>query len=151
MYKKILLVIIALSISALGLNAQKGNAGKNKEVEKIILQVFDALSNRDSIALAANCTADSKFYENGKVWTLDTLINYGVRMNTAPDFKRVNTIAFMETEVRSDLAWTTYSSQAEITSNGKQRIVRWLETVVLVKENGKWKLKLLHSTLFKTS
>ena len=35
--------------------------------------------------------------------------------------------------------------------NGKKVIVQWMETVVVVKENKKWKIKVLHSTLIKRS
>ena len=49
------------------------------------------------------------------------------------------------------MALVNYRLQSAITKDGKQSIVQRLETVVLVKEKKKWKVKHLHSTLIKRS
>jgi hypothetical protein len=73
----------------------------------------------------------------------------GVTLNQATDFKRINTIDFIKTTVNENTAWTTYNNQAEITSNSKHRVAKWVETVVLVRDKKNWKVKLLHSTPIK--
>lgn len=138
---------ILLAIFLTGIAQAQDSFSKDQQVvQQTVVQLFDALSNRNAIQLLTNCTDDVRFYEYGKVWTLDTLIIKVITKNTAADFKRVNTINFINTTINENIAWATYHLQSEITTNGKQRIVKWLETVILVKEEKLWKIKVLHST-----
>ena len=145
---KISLVLLTILFSGL-LQAQQPFTVSQQAVQQTIIKVFDALSNRDSVQLKINCTDDIRFYEYGQTWNMDTLINKAIRLNTAPDFKRINTIDFINTTISKAAAWTTYNNQADIIMNGKKITKKWLETVVLVKEKKRWKIKVLHSTLIK--
>lgn len=146
--QKITTLIITISFPVL-LQAQKTATESQQEVQQIIIKIFDALSNRDSVSLKSYCTDDVQFYEYGMAWNIDTLINKAIVLNTATDFKRVNIFNFIKTEVNKNTAWITYYLHSEINSNGKQRNVQWMETVVLVKDKKRWKIKLLHSSLIK--
>lgn len=57
----------------------------------------------------------------------------------------------METKISGKIAWTTYYNQADVTRNGTAYVVKWLETAILTKEDGQWKIKTLHSTLVNRS
>jgi len=116
-------------------------------VQQTVINLFEALSNRDSISLKKYCVSDIVLFEYGNSWNVDTLILKAITLNTASDFKRINTIDFISTEVNGNTAWANYHLHSEITRNGKQSEVRWIETVVAVKEDKKWKIKVLHSTL----
>jgi ketosteroid isomerase-like protein/quercetin dioxygenase-like cupin family protein len=129
--------------------AQTSSPDDEQKAQQAIIKMFDALSARDAAALRNQCTTDVRFYEYGQSWTADTLINKAITKNTATDFKRINKFDFISTNVKPDVAWITYNLHSEITSNGKHVDVYWLETVVLVKEEEKWKVKALHSTLIK--
>jgi ketosteroid isomerase-like protein len=146
---KILLVVIAFLISVSIVNGQKNLTDKQIAVQQAISKVFDALSNRDSVSLKTYCTSDVSFFEYGQVWNLDTMILKAIKRNTAKDFKRVNTLEFINTSVDENTAWAAYHLHSEFVREGKQSTAHWLETVVLVREKKKWKLKLLHSTLIK--
>lgn len=122
---------------------------RQKAVQQTIVNMFDALSKRDSVSLKMYCAADIRLYEYGQTWNLDTLINKAIRLNRATDFKRINTIDFINTTISSEAAWATYNNRADITMNGKQITIKWLETVVLVKEQESWKIKVLRSSLIK--
>ena len=148
--KKHLLVLIAFCISVNTVIAQEQLTESQKAVQHVVIKLFDALSNRDTNALRSACTSDVILFENGMVWNIDTLVQ-GVRMNQATDFKRINTIDFINTKVEKNIAWTTYNNQADITRNGKHILIKWMETVILVKEEKTWKVKVLHSTLIKRS
>lgn len=146
--KIIKLLLIAFSFTGL-LQAQQSLTKSQQEVQQTVIKMFDALSNRDSMGLKLYCADDIALYEYGLVWNVDSLITRAITLNTATDFKRVNTIDFINTTVNESTAWATYNLQSAITSNGKQRIVQWMETVVLVKEKGDWKIKVLHSSMIK--
>ena len=146
--KKRILLIIAISVSTL-LQAQQLLTKDQREVQQTVIKFFEALSNRDSVSLKNNSTADIALFENGSIWNADTLILKAIVSNTATDFKRINTIDFISTTVNKTTAWATYNLRSEITRNGKQTTVQWMETVVAVKEKKRWKIKVLHSTLIK--
>ena len=148
--RKTSLFLIAFSISAL-LYDQDPLTKSQKAVQQTVVKLFDALSNRDSVSLKDYCTADITLYEYGLVWNIDTLILKAITQNQAADFKRTNTFDFINTEADKTTAWITYRLQSAITRDGKQVIIQWLETVVLVKERKQWKVKHLHSTLIKRS
>lgn len=146
--KKITLLIIAISLSTF-LQAQQLLTKDQQEVRQTVINFFEALSNRDSVSLRNYSSRDIALFENGSIWNVDTLILKAITLNTATDFKRINTIDFIGTTVNKNTAWATYNLHSEMIRNGKQVTVQWMETVVIVKEDKKWKIKLLHSTLIK--
>ena len=44
------------------------------------------------------------------------------------------------------MAWVSYWNKAEIRREDQLRTVVWLESAVMVRENDRWKIQLLHST-----
>ena len=148
--KKISLLLIAFSISAFSL-AQEPLTKSQEAIQQTVVKLFDALSNRDSVSLKNYCTADITLYEYGLVWNIDTLILKAITQNQSADFKRTNSFDFINTTVDKNVAWVTYHLNSTINRDGKQSTVQWLETVALIKEEKRWKVKHLHSTLVKRS
>ena len=146
--KKIIILILAIYTSTL-LQAQQQLTKDQQAVHKTVINFFEALSNRDSVSLKDHCTADILLFETGSTWNADTLILKAITLNTATDFKRINTFDFINTTVTDNTAWVTYNLHSEITRNGKQSTMQWMETVIVIKEKQKWKIKVLHSTLTK--
>ena len=120
-------------------------------VQQTITKLFNALSNRDSVSLKAHSTANITLYEYGQVWNIDTLILKAIVQNQSTDFKRTNSFEFINNTVDKTTAWVTYRLQSSIIMDGKQLMLQWLETVVLVKAKRQWKVNHLHSTLIKRS
>jgi ketosteroid isomerase-like protein len=146
--KKITLLLTTILLTTL-LGAQEPLSKSQQEVQQTVIQLFDALSNRDSVSLKNYCTADITLLENGSIWNLDILIRKAITLNQSKDFKRVNTIDFINITVDRNRAWATYNLHSEITRDAKQATVQWMETVVLIREKKTWKIILLHSTLIK--
>lgn len=146
--KKTAFLIMAVSVAA-WLPAQHLLTKDKKEVQQTVIDFFESLSNRDSVDLKNYFTADLVLFEYGSIWNADTLIRKAITLNTAADFKRINTIDFISTKVNKNSAWAAYYLRSEITRNGKQSTVLWIETMVLIKERRRWKIKVLHSTLVK--
>jgi SnoaL-like domain len=146
--KKIQLCLIAISFTAL-LQAQAPLTESQQAVQQTVIKLFDALSERDSLSLKKYSTDDITLYEYGMAWNMDSLINRAITLNTTADFKRINSISFINTTVDNGVAWTTYYLSSEITKDGKQASVKWLETVILINYKNNWKVKVLHSSLIK--
>ncbi|MGF2411627.1 nuclear transport factor 2 family protein [Ferruginibacter sp.] len=146
--KRITLLLIAFLFSTV-LKAQKQLTTNQQKVQQAVVKLFSALSNRDSISLKNYSTADITLCEYGQAWTIDTLILKAITLNTSTDFKRTNSFEFINTTIDKNMALVNYRLQSAITKDGKQAMVQWLETVVLVKVKKQWKVKHLHSTLIK--
>ncbi|MBX2954726.1 MAG: nuclear transport factor 2 family protein [Cyclobacteriaceae bacterium] len=142
------LLIIAISFSTL-LQAQPSLTRDQQEIQQTVISFFESLSNRDSVSLKSYSTTDITLFEYGRVWTLDTLIRRVIKLNTATDFKRVNSLEFINSSADKNTAWATYNLHSEITREGKQVSIHWLESVILVREKKKWRIKVLHSTMIK--
>ena len=143
-------IILLLAIVLIGQLYAQGQLTKNQQaVQQIIIKFFDALSNRDSVTLKAYSTADITLYEYGQIWNIDTLILKAITQNQSANFKRTNSFEFINTTIDKNMALVNYRLQSAITKDGKQAMVQWLETVVLVKVKKQWKVKHLHSTLIK--
>lgn len=146
--KNLIPLLLALVTCNL-LQAQPAFSKEQKRAQEAIVNMFAAFSDRDSVKLRSYCSSDMSLFEYGQVWNMDTLIRRGIINNTATDFKRTNSFEFINTELDKTSAWVTYRLNSVIFSNGKESLVQWLETVILTKENGQWKVKHLHSTLLK--
>ncbi len=146
--KKITLLVILLTTSFL-VKAQQLPTKEEKNVQQTVVEFFEALSNRDSITLKNYSTADIILFEYGNIWNADTLIRKAIKLNTATDFKRVNTIDFISTTVDKNTGWTSYNLFSEIIRDGKKITMQWLETVIAIKKKKRWQIKVLHSTLIK--
>jgi ketosteroid isomerase-like protein len=143
--KYILILILAIVFNC-PLKAQSLLTTDQREVQQTVINIFDALSNRDTVMLNANCTPDILIFENGQVWNIDTMMKAIITLKKLKDYTRINKIEFIHTEIHNDVAWVTYHNQADIAVNGKHQVVKWVETVIMKKENEYWKIKILHST-----
>jgi ketosteroid isomerase-like protein len=122
-------------------------SNQEMEVQESVKQFFAAFSERDSVAMKQWATADLTLIEYGTVWNMDTVIRKGIVQNTAADFHRTNEFAFLSTAVHGTMALVSYRLTSQITANGKKSKVQWIESVNLLYEDKRWKVKFLHSTL----
>lgn len=143
--KKITSLLLAILLVS-SLHAQQSSSNDQPEIQLTVTKLFDALSARDAAAIRSQCTGDVRFNEYGEAWSIDTLISKAITKNTAPDFKRTNKLEFISTTIKGDVAWTTYNLHSVVIANGKNADVYWMETVILIRDDKKWKIQVLHST-----
>jgi hypothetical protein len=148
--KKLSFTVIILYTLIFPANAQEKLTEKKQLVQKTIIGMFQSLADRDLNTLKHYCTTDILILESGSIWNLDSLVQK-VNQNIGADFKRINTLDFIETKISGKIAWSTYNNKAEITRNGKTSVIKWLETAIVIKTNGSWKIKNIHSTLLSRS
>ena len=147
MKTKISVLLFLLFLISTTLFAQKQT--EQQQVQQALLLVFEAFSEGSVAKMEQALTADVKILETGEVWTLDTVRSYFARPRPA-DYKRLNTLDFFQTEVEGKMAFVSYHNTAAIHANGKDRMVKWLESAVLVKQGKSWRVKMLHSTRLQT-
>lgn len=138
-------VLIFLIFSSFSLSAQTKHLSEKQKAEQSAIEFFEGLSTSDLGRMKKYATSDIKIIENGQVWTMDTLAKF-TAVKRPEDYKRVNTLQFIETVVKGKVAWTSYYNQAEVFSKGKTSVRKWMESIVFIKENDTWKIRLMHST-----
>lgn len=147
---KILLLLFAMFLIP-SLQAQQKANQQQEDIHQTVINMFDALSNRDSVSLKTYCTADISLFEYGQIWNMDSLILKAITQNQSNGFKRTNRFEFIRTLIDKKSGWVMYRLESVIIKEGKSITSQWLETVGVVKERKKWKVKHLHSTLIKRS
>lgn len=137
--------LFCLALCTLFFNVTSFCQKEKDSIEGSIAKFFDGLSLLDAAQLRAYATDDFILLENGHVWNMDTLVNkMSIPKNAG--MKRVNKFQFIKTEQTENIAWVSYHNTAEFSLNESQQTIHWLESAVLKKEDGRWKIKLLHST-----
>lgn len=136
------LMLIAFSLVA---HAQKQKSTDEILVEQAIIKFFEGLATLDRTMMNNYTTKDFLLLEDGEVWNMDTLDNRISPLKNTK-FARTNHFIFLRTEIKGNTAWTAYDNKADISVNDWKGTVHWLESATLVKENGFWKVQMLHST-----
>jgi hypothetical protein len=149
---KKLIFIMTLLVSAFNLPAQtpvsSNFTAEELKVNATVVKFFDALTELDLVKLKLQVTKDFMLLEEGEIWNTDSLSNYFEPMKKL-NITRVNKFSFVKTTVTDQTAWTAYFNRADMKRGEKKMSKDWLESAVLVKEDGIWKISLLHSTTIK--
>lgn len=109
-----------------------------------VKELFAAMSRHDGKAMQETSTEDFQLLEHGEDWTMQMLID-AVQPKGKP-YERKNFFSQIQARQKGDVAWVSYWNKAEIRSESGQRTVVWLESAVMVKEDDRWKIQLMHST-----
>jgi len=141
--KFIFFVLLTILISN-GLLAQE----HNNKIEATVIGFFNGLSLLNADTLKYYSTADFQLLEDGQIWNIDTLINK-IMPRRNSKIERLNHFEFIRTVRSRNMAWVSYNNSAEFRLGEKQQTMKWMESAVLIKDKGNWKIQLLHSTKLK--
>jgi len=122
---------------------------EKSKIQGTILGVFNGMSLLNEDTLRYYTTSDFHLLESGKIWNMDTILKKIRPLKKDPNFHRLNKIDFIRIHFNHDNAWVTYYNTAEITSADRSGTLKWMESAVLIKEDGHWKIQMLHSTPLK--
>jgi hypothetical protein len=140
--KKIALIFFLFTQFSYAQTPEKG------EVQQVITRFFDALSIANIPQMKAEVSDGFILLENGEIWTIDTLANK-ISRPKPEGYLRQNSFDFIETKIEKNRAWVYYKNKAEITSKTRNATIKWLESAILRKEKGRWRMELMHSTPMK--
>lgn len=141
---KILYALAFLILTCFAANAQE-KSKEQKEIEQTVVSFFDAISALDFEKMKS-LTKDVQFVEYGEVWDLNVLID-ALKPMEGKGVIRTNILKFLKTEIHQNTAYVIYNNTADfVEKSGRKKHVEWLESVVMIKAKGKWKITLLHST-----
>ncbi len=140
--KKIALIFFLFTQFSYAQTPEKG------EVQQVITRFFDALSVANIPQMKAEVSDGFILLENGEIWTIDTLANK-ISRPKPEGYLRQNSFDFIETKIEKNRAWVYYKNKAEITSKTRNATIKWLESAILRKEKGRWRMEFMHSTPMK--
>lgn len=118
------------------------------EVQQVITRFFDALSVANIPLMKAEVSDDFMLLENGEIWTIDTLANK-ISRPKPEGYLRQNSFDFLSTKIDKNRAYVYYKNKAEISSKTRNATIKWLESAILRKEKGRWRMEFMHSTPMK--
>ena len=142
MIKKITLLVLLSTQFSFAQTSEKA------EVQQVITRFFDALSVANIPLMKAEVSDDFILLENGEIWTIDTLANK-ISRPKPEGYLRQNSFDFITTKIDKNRAFVYYKNKAEISSKTRNATVKWLESAILRKEKGRWRMELMHSTPMK--
>ena len=140
MKRRNLLVLTATSCAA-NIKAQDG-ASSASAVQAAIRDYYEAWQNRDEAKYRTLVTDDYILLEHGERMTFED----DVRMMPKPGSERSNAFDFRAVKIVGDVAYAHWFLESKITDEKGVRRNRWLESGVLRRLGGTWKIALLHST-----
>tara|TARA_B100001063_G_scaffold244594_1_gene277760 strand:- start:166 stop:633 length:468 start_codon:yes stop_codon:yes gene_type:complete len=109
---------------------------------KAVQDLFSAISEVNHTKMKSVVTDDFQLLEVGEDWDINQLINV---VNPSEYFRR-NYFSVIRLETSGNFSWVSYWNKATFTKGERVEEVVWLESAVLIKENEKWKIQMLHST-----
>jgi hypothetical protein len=134
------LLLSTLALSALLLPSTAAAQGSPFDA---VVAFFTALSEANHQGIRSSTTDSFLVLEQGEVWNLDKLLSV-VRPKTT---LRRNFFSVVSEDERDDTVIVNYWNKAlERSENGEERTRAWLESVVIIKKRGVWKLLQMHST-----
>jgi len=145
---KRILPLAMLLLLTTSITAQTKTADEKIKVHQTIVKLFDGISDLDEAAIRSHITKDFLLLEDGAVWNIDTLTNQFQQLRGLT-VSRINHLNFIKTEILERSAWVAYHNAADITVNGTEMRVEWLESAFLVRHGADWKIEMLHSTSLK--
>jgi hypothetical protein len=120
----------------------------NPEIlKKILIDYFNGIKTQDLAILDSLTTSDFVLFEDGMIWTNDSLIRTNPKIRT---IKREWTFDFIKVDIDNESGDLVYYNHGHFVINDTiERKREWLESATFKKVNGNWKLKFLHSTVRK--
>jgi hypothetical protein len=109
-----------------------------------VKELFAAMSKHDGKAMQETSTEDFQLLEHGEDWSMQKLVD-AVQPQGKP-YERKNFFSQIRARQQGNVAWVSYWNKAEIRRESGLRTVVWLESAVMINEDDRWKIQLLHST-----
>lgn len=137
----------------------KAQTTTQKDFETIIENMFnDVFSNQELEKIPQYFTSDVQLLEDGILYDFEGLTKMVTEIKQQFDaekkknkpLNRQNQFEFKKSYIQENFGWISYENSATFKLNGIEIAkIKWLESAIFIKENGKWKIQLLTSSIIK--
>jgi hypothetical protein len=114
------------------------------DVERTVQAFFDALREDDEVAFQVVTTGSFDSFDGGKRFRGTELVDV-VRDAHAQGVEINWSIGQLDTKIQCDVAWSSWENDGSAGVPPDVLPIRWLESAVLVRDNGNWKIDFFHS------
>ena len=122
---------------AVDIEAEKQN------VEEVVRNFYDAVTSHNYQGIRDLCTDDYILFESGQVMNVEDFINFITPFEGATMTYNLEDV---KVDVEDSIAWIRLRSKAKVTMGEQVMDYEWLESAVLKKQEGIWKIAFYHST-----
>jgi len=121
-----------------------GAADDDAAVRQRLVDWYAVWSGGDEADYRTFVTDDYVLLENGELMDVEDDLKM---MRSRPSgYARKDAFDFQSVRVHGDVAYATYFLESEIADDTRIQQRRWLESAVLRRLDGRWRVALLHST-----
>jgi ketosteroid isomerase-like protein len=121
-----------------------GALAEDAKVVETVKAVFVAASADDLEKFHAVTTGDFYAYDNGMRFDGDALMQ-AIQKQHAAGYVYEWNVTQPEVHVVGDVAWITYVNKGSVKNAKGTQQVTWLESMVLEKKDGKWRIHFVNS------
>jgi ketosteroid isomerase-like protein len=122
------------------------NKNDSTTIVQLLKSDYATMDNMDLQAHINNVTNDYLLIEHGDVWDINTELDSIYRKNINKTFKRTDFFDIKLVKISGDMAYAVWHLRSEYNDNGNIRSRVWNESGAFRKEQGHWKIALIHST-----
>jgi hypothetical protein len=121
-----------------------GSPQAEADIERTVHAFFDALRKEDKAAFERLTTSTFYSFDVGKRYSGTELMDV-VRDAHARGVQLNWSLGPLDTNLGCNVAWSAWENVGSAGMQPDVRPVRWLESAVLVSQNGNWKVDFFHS------
>ncbi len=125
--------------------ASRPENSENDQVVHVLVNLFAALRDNDSIKLHSIVTQDFYIFDNGVRLDADSALAMISKFKAAGKEFTWN-VTEPDVHIHGEFAWIAYVNHGSIKSGSMTQDQKWLESAVLEKQNAVWKLVFAQST-----
>lgn len=137
--------LLATAFCFMGPSQASSTNADEEAVVQAMRQMYVALTHDDSAQLRAVTSADFYAFDLGKKFTGDELVAV-IKKAHASGKTFVWTVTEPRVRIEGAVAWITYLNLGSVQDAAGKKDVSWLESAVLMKDSGTWRIHFFHST-----
>ncbi|MEY2483867.1 MAG: hypothetical protein QOK24_2395 [Verrucomicrobiota bacterium] len=137
--------LLTFTVGAAAADQSGPSAADQAQVTEAVRSFFAAAATDDLAKFRAVTTPDFYAFDAGGRFTSDALMDL-IKAAHAAGKVYVWTVNEPEIHIAADIAWITYVNRGSIKDASGTKEVTWLESAVLQKEKGIWRIRFFHST-----
>jgi len=123
---------------------QKNHAESPESLKQVLFNFYDGVKNKDFDMIKEATTPDFKAFIDGKVWSIDTMIN---TLNSYPPYKADYSFDDFKINMADSLGYINYFVRGDFVFNDTLNLrFDWLESATFTKEEDQWKINFMHTT-----
>ena len=137
--------LLASTIRAIAADQPSPGPADQEQVTEAVRSFFSAASADDLDKLHSVAASDFYAFDGRGRFTGDALMDM-IKAAHAAGKVYVWTVNDPEVHISGDMAWITYINRGSVKDASGTKQVTWLESAVLGKEKGIWRIHFFHST-----